>query len=565
MQRRDFLTLSGFGIAQVLSSCVSRSVRGAADSDPYGALVAQNDARIPALIARQQRETSHPCRGGIADRHGLYRVGAAAGLLRDLAAAWAAPESRYAKSNQLVERMHSAAHFLTSRQHDDGTIDLVTTNFHSPPDTAFVLEWVCAATSVLRGTDAPELAPLLAELDRFILGGAEALRVGGIHTPNHRWVVCMGLARANALHPNAGYVARIDEWLREKIDIDPDGQFAERSSSIYSPLTDRCLITMARLLDRPALLDPVRKNLEMTLYYVHADGEVVTESSRRQDQYRPGSLAPYYLPYRYLALREDNGRFARLARWIEQIALGRLTGNLIFLLEDPSLRRPLPAEAPLPADYERHFAHSRLVRVRRGASSATILAENPTFFSLHKGSAVVVMRFAAAFFGKGQFVGTELRKDGSCWRMHQELTGPYYQPLPAEHRPPDGDWSKMPRDLRSQSEVQRLRSEVRVREAAGGFQVEIRIGGTEHVPVAVELGFRRGGALAGVARLPDVPDAYLLHRGRGRFRFGGATIEFGPGGASHRWTQLRGALPKLDADCVYLTGETPFHRTLLLR
>lgn len=558
MNRRDFLALTGLGLAaESMSSCASTPVtRGSPEL--YGHLVMQNDAAIPGLLARQEN-------GALADRHGLYHAGASAGLLRRLAAAYVAPESRHARDASIVPVMRQAARHLLDVQHDDGTIDLLTTNFHSPPDLAFVLEHVCGAALVLRGVGRPAVASLLGQLERFIRNGARALAVGGIHTPNHRWVVCMALARANALYPDPRYITRIDEWLAEGIDIDVDGQFTERSTSIYSPLTDRCLATVARLLDRPSLYEPVRRNLEMTLYYVHADGEVATEGSRRQDRYRRGSLAPYYYPYRYMALLDGNGRFAAMARWIERTSLPRLTGNLIYMLEDRGLRRAMPRCEPLPSRYEKHFAGSDLVRIRDGDLSATILAGNPTFLSFHKGSAAVAVRFASAFFGKGQFAGENLRKVDDAWVMEQDLRGPYYQPLPADKRRADGDWSKMSRADRPQSEVQNLRSVTRVRRHRRGLRVGIEITGCAGVPVAVELGFRTGGALEGVRAVDGQPGAFLLETVRGRFRYGDDTIDFGPGRATHRWVQIRGALPKLDADSVYLTGATPFRVELELR
>ena len=88
------------------------------------------------------------------------------------------------------------------------------------------------------------------------------------------------------------------------------------------------------------------------------------------------------------------------------------------------------------------------------------------------------------------------------------------------------------------------------------------VAGTDRVPLAIELGFRRGGALSGVEPLPGTPDAFLLREGTGEYRLGGEVIRFGPGRAEHTWTDLRGALPKLDALSVYLTGFTPFRATL---
>ncbi|HEX9794431.1 MAG TPA: hypothetical protein VGC54_10650 [Planctomycetota bacterium] len=534
-------------------------------ADLYRQWVVQTDQAVGSNLVRQVMARDHDGFGGVPDRYGIVSPQTSSGILRHMATAWVCPESQYHHDPLLIERMAAATQHLLASQHADGTIDLYTTNFHSPPDVAFVLENVCLALGLLRADGDPALAQLDAAIATFVERGAAALAVGGIHTPNHRWVVCMALARAYRLLPDPRYLARIDQWLAEQIDIDPDGQFTERSTAIYSPLTDRCLITVARLLDRPELLEPVRRNLEMTAYYMHADGEIATEGSRRQDQYSRGSMAAYAYPYRYLALHDGNGRFAAIARSIESRTPERLTGNLGLLLEDPTLRGGLPADAPLPTAYTKHFCHSDLVRIRRGEASATILGGNPALFSLHKGSAAVVVRMAQAFFGKGQFVSDSLVRDGDGWLLRQDQEGPYYQPLPGELLPDDGDWEKMDREQRPQSEVQRQRTTIRVTEADGVFELHIRIAGTAGVPVAVELGFRSGGTLHGVTAIEDLPAAWSFSGETGRFEYGDDTIEFGPGRVEHGWTALRGALPKLEGDSVYLTGFTPVDWKLRLR
>ena len=85
----------------------------------------------------------------------------------------------------------------------------------------------------------------------------------------------------------------------------------------------------------------------------------------------------------------------------------------------------------------------------------------------------------------------------------------------------------------------------------------IEISGTENVPVAVELTFRRGGQLKGVEEVPNVGDTFLLRNGFGQYVQGDQIIEFGPGQVEHTWMQLQGALPKRDGLSVYLTGFTP--------
>ena len=120
----------------------------------------------------------------------------------------------------------------------------------------------------------------------------------------------------------------------------------------------------------------------------------------------------------------------------------------------------------------------------------------------------------------------------------------------------------MPKANRTLSEVQHLRCRVEIEETDGGLEVRFQLDGTDHVPVAIEMGFRKGGTLSGVSTVAGTSDAFLLESGTGVYEYGQDRIEFGPGAAPHSDTQLRGALPKLDALSVYLTGFTPFTQTL---
>jgi len=580
--RRNFLLAAGAACAGVLTPSFN-SLQGAAAAAAPGAgsagvdpliaeLIRGNDELVPKQLARQEKRAGVRGFGGVPDGNGIPSAGVTAGFISILSCAHATPSSRYHRAAELTEPLQRAAKAMLALQHDDGTIDLTSTNFRSPPDTAFVLELICAATAVLKSDPWPGHGPVLADLRQFIVKAGEALVTGGIHTPNHRWVVCGALARVNALFPDPKYVARIDQWLDETIDIDPDGQYTEKSTTVYSPVVDQALLTVARLLNRPALLDPVRKNLEMTLYYVHPDGEVVTEASKRQDRYQRGSMSRYYIPYRALAQQDRNGRFAAMARQIEKTSRAHLVRELPAFLEDPALQRPLPPEEPLPTRYSKIFAYSSLARIRRDHVSATVLAANSTLLSLRKGTAALeAVRIASAFFGKGQFVGDRLEVLPDRFRLRQVLQGPYFQPIPREKlaaltegvaMDATGTIRQDSRAGRAQSNIQTLESVIDVVEKEGRFELSFSLTGTDHVPVALELGFRHGGVLSGVEAVDGIRDAFLLRSGTGRYTFENQTIEFGPGLVEHTWTQLRGALPKWDGQSVYLTGITPFRFTL---
>lgn len=504
--------------------------------------------------------------GGYTDDVAIPNPQSTGGFILKACMLLSCPESAYYQSKEVLQEVEAAANAMLKFQHSDGTIDLPATNFHSTPDTAFMLENIIPAYKFLKQSQTKGSEKALSSLQGFIKNAGEGLIVGGIHTPNHRWVVSAALTKLNELFPDKRYTNRIDQWLAEHIDIDPDGQYTEKSTNSYSPIVNRSLIIMARGLGKSELLEPVLKNLEMTLYYVHPNGEVVTEASNRQDKGTIGNMSKYYYCYRFMALQKNNGEMAAMCRQIERTSTKeQLAMYLDYFLEDPSLWRSLPADKPLPTSYAKAFPYSGLVRIRRGNWDTTILSNNAGWLTFHKGNAVLqAMRVAASFFGKGQFQSEKIEQIDNAWVLRKHLEGPYYQPLDKDKISPDGDLDKMPRTLRKQSEVQQLDTTVKIREANNGIEVEIDISGTDEVPVSLELIFRAGGNFTGVTKHSTNTNTYLFSEQKGSYSVGNDTINFSSGRIEHKNIQLRGALPALDAPSVYLTGFTPFKHMIRL-
>ncbi len=566
MKRRSFVKQS-IGIAG-LTSNVNWDLPGHRNGHLHKQfilqLIQENDHRIPEILARQQGNPAHPYYGGAPNPYGIYAASGASGIIRPLAIAYVNPASAYFKNEKVLRSIELAARCLLKFQHEDGTIDLVTTNFHSTPDTGFVAEYIAMSYEFLF-KEKEGARKVLGLLEEFLVNAGKAMMTGGIHTPNHRWVVSMALARIHRVFSNPGYIRRIEQWLAEGIDINSDGEYTERSNG-YSALTNRCLITLDRILDKPELLEYVRRNLELNLFYIHSNGEVVTEISKRQDQYLVIDLIRFFYPYYYMALKDGNPKFS----WVVDTLLTKrapksLVGNLGLLLEDELFEEALPEKEEPSFHYLRHFNDTDLIRWRIGDVDISAFCDNHVLFTMHKRDTVLEgVRLASAFFGKGQFVADEMKLENDKIILTQKLEGPYYQPLLKEEIPGDGDWSGMPKNKRVQSEIQEIEYKLTIDKKGSRFRLHFSITGTDLVPVALELAFRKNGTFTGLKKLENIEDAYLFDSERASFTKGDDSIYFGPGQSEHSWTQLRGALPKLNASCVYITGFTPFEYELII-
>ncbi|MEP6749582.1 MAG: hypothetical protein ABJB86_17725 [Bacteroidota bacterium] len=570
------------GLPVVQAAAVAGNKHLLKDDDILQRLVAANDNQVNQLLSALQA--------------GVTSTGRKIGFdFATLSASYVSPGSTYHQSPLIVEALEKLVQLLTGLQSADGTLNFG--NLESPPDTAFLVEPLAAAARLLEQIKMPVLKNINEEVKKFLLRCGAALSAGGVHTPNHRWLICAALAGIHAAYPNQLYINRIEDWLGEHFYIDADGHYPERSAN-YAVVENTAFLTVGRLLKKPMLFEPVRKNLEMTWYYMEPDGQLVTVDSRRQDQYTSKSMVAYYLQYRWLAIKDNNHLFAGITRLIEGLKGFEeeiLNKYLFQFLENPLLQEALPEVAAPPVQYEKLFANAATLRLRHAGITTTLFggvdwpviiasgrSDSPNFYTHRKGAAILkYMRLSADFFSMGYFYSDGLKKEGNAYVLHKKLAIPYYQPLPASRRNSKGDyklspstdgrfWSKMDFEHRPVSNIKTLDTKISFTTAEGTDKLVFEVTGQAGVRVTVELCFLEGGVLSGV--LPADKGNNFLEKGMGKYEYGGSSIEFGPGVMAHkavtglegeRYSTHFGSL-RTEGMHVYLTGITPFKHQLLL-
>jgi hypothetical protein len=518
-----------------------------------------------------------------------------------LAAAYCCPGSKYYHNDEIISKLDILTRFLASYQTADGTVNIA--NLESPPDTGFLLEYLAAAAYLLEKDSATQtkevskLKEVNLELKKFIIKAGGALTTGGVHTPNHRWVICAALSRINAVYPDKKYVNRIEDWLGEGVFMDSDGQYPERSC-IYSGVENGAFLTIGRLLNKPALFQYPGKNLGMLYYLTEPNGDMVTTASRRQDQYMAKTIVSYYLFYRYLAIRGNNAHFAGIAKWIEGMEGFEkeiLQRDLFEFMENPLLQKEMPSPSSPVINYEKLLPLTRLLRIRRDKTTSTLFggvdwpviiasgrSNSPNFYSYRKGNAFLkYMRLSSSFFSMGYFYSDGIKKEGNKYILYKKLEIPYYQPLPLNKRKPNGDyklspsiddrfWNKMDFSNRPVSNVKKLETKITFSENGTTNELNIEVQGLVGVPVTLEFCFKEGGTLTGVTAGENGNN--FLEKGTGKYEFGGDSISFGPGANAHKTiTNLEGerysthfGTLRTEGMHVFITGITPFAHKLVI-
>ncbi|GGG02268.1 hypothetical protein GCM10010912_53850 [Paenibacillus albidus] len=572
----------------------------------YKQLVDSNDKAVEAGLSRQVLDPVSRYYGGTIDPGtGIAWVNHTTGTPTDMCywgAALANPDSKYYRDEPLLDRLLLATEFVLRAQHADGTISPGWTNYHSPPDTAFVIVGYAQLYQLLAQQEWAPLQPVLDNMRLFLKRTIPAMLTGGCHTPNHRWVLCAALGFLHEMFGLEEAVQRADQWLAEGMDITPDGEWTERSNGIYSAVSDIMLIHAARLLDRPQLLDPVRLNLHMMVYLVHPTGEVVTDYSGRQDLGSFHDLSPYYLPYAILARSDKDALLAGMAEWAGRALSdpGVCSVNvLVRMLLEPELQQPFEAPADLPVKYEkilngdflRHsylqnmeesghqgrIYHSRLhtdfgapvARYRDGETSVTLITETPSFFALRHGAVRLLAVQLASYFYPGYVPMQEMTRQPEGYRLAGEQKKGYYGPvegalLPQTSRAPVSPWYLLPHQSRPLTHEQTFRVEAEVQRTDKGWT--LRVHGNKPGEVMTQLSFIFGleGSFTSGELQSVGEDCYLWSGGNLRYVCGEDWIELTGGELGHLAATVREAKLQNNCKAVLVNFMTPFDKTFTI-
>jgi hypothetical protein len=527
--------------------------------------------RLPNQILDPDREDD----GGYYSPGNGFATGAGtSGYIAQLGLAYLLPESRYFEDESILDRFERAVAFERRCQRPSGCLDLHAANYDSPPDTAFAVSRIAPVARVAR--DNPDVAgaeAVEAALKPFLEDAGAGMAAGGFHTPNHRWVITGALSEIHELYPDDALLEKIEAYLAETIDINDDGEYTERSHGVYTNVVNRHLVAAAEALDRPDLLEPVRRSLHTVVDLMDEDWTVVTELSTRQDQ---GDRSP---PVRgtaefYFAARHfDDERLAAAARGLLEEG-GWDHGGVVRTLLSYFHRYPEWHETSLPAgerenSLSREMPDSGLWRVREGKLGATVASGTKNVVALSHGDADLLgLQVTTPYFG-GEFTGEEIAfgeesatvgLESTYWQ--EDLPG-YFQPLGE----PVG-WGERRLDEREVDELPDFDVEVAAERAEGGLDVTVSVtGGIENVPFAIEARFAPGGEIEFDSGSTDANagEASFLASGHAVYRDGDDAISIGPGVCEHRLSDPPRVEDPSGVARVLLTDWTPFERTVEIR
>ena len=331
---------------------------------------------------------------------------------------------------------------------------------------------------------------------QLIDSASRGIAAGGFHTPNHRWAISACLLACERITGNPALGRRAAQFLREGLDINEDGEFAERSSGNYNQVNDDQMIRLYETTGDRQFLEAAAKNLEMMYCYFDPDNTIFTHNSTRQDMGWQVYADSYYIFYLYVGWRlkrEDLGRMAGFI-WQDCRRRGTIPAGVEWVLLHPEMDGWCEEEDFVPpiVRYDRLFPGSDIARIREGDWSCSLLKGKANCLYFQHGSFSMYMTVYGNLCDRRNFLADSLERTPDGYVMKAHAAGWYY--LPFEEKPATSDWWAMDNPhTRERIQGLPLDTTLRVVKQPDGIDLYIRTEGIDQLPLRCEFSFLPGG------------------------------------------------------------------------
>lgn len=422
--------------------------------------------------------------------------------------------TKFYMNSEILKTVLEMVRFFDKRYvHDDGSIDLQSTNIHCPNTTGFcVSDTLSKMAYVVRELSSHTQIEdeVYEQLLSTLRKNNEALKHLGFHTPNHRWAITSALCACYNLLGDEESLEVMNKFLSEGIDCSEEGEWTERSTGCYNLICDRQYLHLYFQTKDRKFLDPVVRNLKLMFSLTESDDSVCTMSSTRIDNGTKIDILYYYYLFYGAAIFSRDSELAWYADYLltkiealEKLKMPVVTDRSpleFWYLMMPDLgeieesivtvKPDLHKSVFLSTGMARHYYDNRY------NDCLTVLTTwHQDFLKFHFSDNLEVRcRFAAAFFGDEHSIfrpgKLEKNKDGSYVLTSQDRAG-YKSTF--DTPPETSNWWKMDHSKRKEINVRELNRSVVVTPVKNGFTIDCTAEGDDDIPLKFEFVLNPGG------------------------------------------------------------------------
>lgn len=560
----------------------------------YRKMVQDTEERVVKSLQIQVLDRESPRYGGFADPTGIVQAKFSIYRVASMTAAYCNEDTAFYHDERVLESILTGLNYIRRVQHENGLFDYITCNFFSAPDTAFCVKKLIPVYQYLAGKAGEFTLPgkeggleavrsmdrralpegerrILEQVEQIVRSGAEGMLAGGFHTPNHRWAIASVLMTCGRMFDNREMEQAALAYLKEGIDCNGDGEFAEKSAGNYNRVNNDAMIMLSEATGDPFYEENALRNLKMMLTYWEPDESVFTANSTRFDKDRLVYPKDYYMEYLKLGVKYHIPEFLQMCNTIfEMVDRKHITSPdfLIWYMLDPQYRRLEFEGSYVRPDFRSFYQESEIARGQQGRFTYTVMGGKSNFFYLHNGTMKLEMKVAGSFCEHRAFKSEKMeRLSEGEYHLSQTMRGWYY--LPFAEKPETNDWWKMDHASRERKTGPDMQIDVWVREVENGVDVRVRTSGVEGAPWRVELAFT--GVNLMTNEYMDLPltgsEVVVLKKGYTEVGNGSDALIVGPCFGEHHFTEGKedSEAKTAGAATLYLTDYTGFDHTIEIR